>query len=105
MQPQTLAMLLTGAANLLLAGAWMFGTLLGTNGMNSSQGGRFLAAMAVAVALLWAGSLVLARRLATGGLARGWSTALCVVLAAALSVAAWVALAFAATVVVAMALT
>ncbi|MBD9391786.1 MULTISPECIES: hypothetical protein [unclassified Acidovorax] len=105
MRPHTLAMVLTGAGNLLLAGVWMFGALLGANGMNSSQGGRFLGAIALSLALLWAGSLVLARRLTAWGLARGWSTGVCVVLATVLAVVAWAALAFVATVVVAIALT
>lgn len=105
MRPHTLAMLLTGAGNLLLAGAWMFGALLGANGMNSSQGGRFLGAIALSLALLWAGSVVLTRRLTGWGLARGWTAGACVVLATVLALAAWAAMAFLATVVVAIALT
>ena len=105
MRPHTLAMVLTGVGNLLLAGIWMFGALLGGNGMNTSQGERFLGAIALSLALLWAASPVLARRLTDWGLARGWNTAVCVVLATVLSVAAWLVLAFVATVVVAIALT
>ena len=40
-------MLLAGGANLLLAGAWMFGALLGSNAMDGHRGGIFLAGMAL----------------------------------------------------------
>lgn len=102
MSPHTGSMLLAGGANLLLAAAWMFGALIGSNGMDGRRGGVFLAGMALALALLWAGSLVLARSLTAWGLVRDWHVAVCVVLAALIAVAAWVALAFAATVVMAI---
>ena len=98
-------MLLAGGANLLLAGAWMFGALLGSNGMDGHRGGIFLAGMALALLLLWAASLWAARRLTAWGLARQWHVAVCVVAGALTTVAAWVVLAFAATVVMAMAST
>ena len=85
MSPRAGTMLLAGSANLLLAGAWMFGALLGSNGMNGHRGGIFLAGMAVALVLLWGASLALARRLTAWGLAREWHVAVCVVLAMAVS--------------------
>ena len=103
MSPPTGSMLLAGGANLLLAAAWMFGALIGSNGMDGQRGGVFLAGMALALALLWAASLVLARSLTGWGLARDWHVAVCVVLGALAAVAAWVALAFVATVVMAAA--
>ena len=103
MSPHAGTMLLAGSANLLLAGAWMFGALLGSNGMNGHRGGIFLAGMAVALVLLWGASLALARRLTAWGLAREWHVAVCVVLGALITVAAWVVSAFAVTVVPAMA--
>ncbi|CAN7539160.1 hypothetical protein LJR129_003811 [Acidovorax sp. LjRoot129] len=93
------AMALAGLGNLLLAAFWMFGALLGANGMDSVRGGRFLGGLALVLALLWLGGLVLARHLTHWGLARGWNTALSVALATVLTIAAWMALAFIATVV------
>ncbi len=102
MSPHLGTMVLAGSANLLLAGAWMMGALLGTNGMDSLRGSAFLAAMALALVLLWVGGLVLARRLTAWGLARSWNAGVCVVLAALLTVAAWVTLALVTTLVLAM---
>ena len=47
MSATTLTMLLAGAANLLPALFFMFTALLGSNGMNSTQGGKLLGALAV----------------------------------------------------------
>ena len=41
MSPQIGSMLLAGGANLLLAAAWMFGALIGSNGMDGQRGGVF----------------------------------------------------------------
>jgi hypothetical protein len=103
MSPHTVAMALAGAANLVLAGTWMFAALLGSNGLSGLNGGVFLACMALMLVLLWGGGLVLARRVTVWGLERGWNAAFCVVLATLLAVTAWLVLAMLATLVLAIA--
>lgn len=73
MRATTVAMLLAGAANILPALFFMFTALIGSNGMNSSQGGRLLALLAGLLVLAWVAALFLARHIAQWGLARGWS--------------------------------
>lgn len=73
MRATTVAMLLAGALNLLPALFSMFTALLGSNGLNESQGGRLLATLAVLLALGWVAGLFLARHMAQWGLERGWS--------------------------------
>lgn len=73
MRATTLAMLLSGAANLLPALFFMFTVLLGSNGMNSTQGGRLLGVIALLLALGWVAGLFLARHMAQWGVERGWS--------------------------------
>ena len=67
-------LLIAGAANLLPALFFMFTALLGSNGMNSAQGGKLLGTLAVLLVLGWLAALWLARHLAHWGQARGWST-------------------------------
>ena len=74
MSATPLALLLAGAANLLPALFFMFTALLGSNGMNSAQGGQLLGTLAVLLVLGWLAALWLARHLAHWGQARGWST-------------------------------
>lgn len=73
MRATTLAMLLSGAANLLPALFFMFAVMLGSNGMDSTQGGRLLGATALVLAMGWVAGLFLARHMAQWGLERGWS--------------------------------
>ena len=74
MSTTTLTMLLAGAANLLPTLFFMFTALLGSNGMNSTQGGKLLGTLAVLLVLGWLVALWMARHLAHWGQARGWST-------------------------------
>ena len=74
MSTTTLTMLLAGGANLLPALFFMFTALLGSNGMNSAQGGQLLGTLAVLLVLGWLAALWLARHLAHWCQARGWST-------------------------------
>ena len=74
MSTTTFTMLLAGGANLLPALFFMFTALLGSNGMNSAQGGQLLGTLAVLLVLGWLAALWLARHLAHWGQARGWST-------------------------------
>ena len=48
-----IAMLLAGAANLGPALFFLFTALLGSNGMNTTQGGRLLGSLALLRALAW----------------------------------------------------
>lgn len=57
MSTTTLTMLLAGGANLLPALFFMFTALLGSNGMNSAQGGQLLGTLAVLLVLGWLGAL------------------------------------------------
>ena len=74
MSATTLTLLLAGAANLLPALFFMFTALVGSNGMNSAQGGQLLGTLAVLLVLGWLAALWLARHLAHWCQARGWST-------------------------------
>ena len=74
MSSTTVTLLIAGAANLLPALFFMFTALLGSNGMNSAQGGKLLGTLAVLLVLGWLAALWLARHLAHWGQARGWST-------------------------------
>ena len=74
MSSTTATLLIAGAANLLPALFFMFTALLGSNGMNSAQGGQLLGTLAVLLVLGWLAALWLARHLAHWGQARGWST-------------------------------
>ncbi|WP_140426665.1 hypothetical protein [Acidovorax sp. Root267] len=98
MSASTFTMLLAGAANLLPALFFMFTALLGSNGMNSTQGGKLLGALAVLLVLGWLTALWLARHLARWGQARGWSTVVSVAAASGGAVAAFTVLALLATV-------
>ncbi|RYF77111.1 MAG: hypothetical protein EOO29_22085 [Comamonadaceae bacterium] len=73
MSASTLTLLVAGAANVLPALFFMFTVLLGSNGLNSTQGGKLLVAVAVLLALGWVAALWLARHLAHRCQARGWS--------------------------------
>ena len=99
MSTTTLTMLLAGAANLLPALFFMFTALLGSNGMNSAQGGKLLGTLAVLLVLGWLAALWLARRLAHWGQARGWSTVASVAAASGGAVAAFTVLALLSTLV------
>ena len=74
MSSTTFTLLIAGAANLLPALFFMFTALLGSNGMNSAQGGKLLGTLAVLLVLGWLAALWMARHLAHWGQARGWST-------------------------------
>ena len=74
MSSTAVTLLIAGAANLLPALFFMFTALLGSNGMNSAQGGKLLGNLAVLLVLGWLAALWLARHLAHWGQARGWST-------------------------------
>ena len=74
MSSTAVTLLIAGAANLLPALFFMFTALLGSNGMNSAQGGKLLGTLAVLLVLGWLAALWLARHLAHWGQARGWST-------------------------------
>ncbi|MBV7543801.1 hypothetical protein [Acidovorax sp. sic0104] len=97
MRATTLAMLLSGAANLLPALFFMFTVLLGSNGMNSTQGGRLLGAIALLLALGWVAGLFLARHMAQWCMERGWSGLACVAAAGAGTVAIYTVMAVLAT--------
>ena len=74
MSSTAVTLLIAGAANLLPALFFMFTALLGSNGMNSAQGGKLLGTLAVLLVLGWLAALWMARHLAHWGQARGWST-------------------------------
>ena len=74
MSSTAVTLLIAGAANLLPALFFMFTALLGSNGMNSAQGGKLLGTLAVLLVLGWLAALWLARHLAHWCQARGWST-------------------------------
>ena len=74
MSSTAVTLLIAGAANLLPALFFMFTALLGSNGMNSAQGGQLLGTLAVLLVLGWLAALWLARHLARWSHARGWST-------------------------------
>ena len=74
MSSTAVTLLIAGAANLLPTLFFMFTALLGSNGMNSAQGGQLLGTLAVLLVLGWLAALWLARHLAHWGQARGWST-------------------------------
>ncbi|CAN7586268.1 MAG: hypothetical protein O9337_02935 [Acidovorax sp.] len=99
MSASTFTMLLAGAANLLPALFFMFTALLGSNGMNSAQGGQLLGTLAVLLVLGWLAALWLARHLAHWGQARGWSTVASVAAASGGAVAAFTVLALLSTLV------
>lgn len=92
-----LSMALAGAANLVPALLGMLTALLGSNGLDSARGGRLLGALALVLVLGWVASLFLARHLAHGALARGWSNVASVAAAGGGAVAAYLALATVAT--------
>lgn len=97
MSTSTFTLLLAGAANLLPALFFMFTALLGSNGMNSAQGGKLLGTLAVLLVLGWLAALWLAHYLAHWGQARGWSTVASVAAASGGAVAAFTVLALLAT--------
>ena len=97
MSATTLALLLAGAANLLPALAFMFTALLGSNGMNSAQGGKLLGTLAVLLVLGWLAALWMARHLTNWCQARGWSTVASVAAASGGAVVAFTVLALVST--------
>ena len=97
MRAPLIAMVLAGIANLLPALFFMFTALLGSNGMNSAQGGKLLGTLAVLLVLGWLAALWLARHLAHWGQARGWSTVASVAAASGSAVAAFTVLALVST--------
>ncbi len=99
MSASTFTMLLAGAANLLPVLFFMFTALLGSNGMNSAQGGKLLGTLAVLLVLGWLAALWLARHLAHWGQARGWSPVASVAAASGGAVAAFTVLALLSTLV------
>lgn len=99
MSASTFTMLLAGAANLLPALFFMFTALLGSNGMNSAQGGKLLGTLAVLLVLGWLAALWLARHLAHWSQARGWSAVASVAAASGGAVAAFTVLALLSTLV------
>jgi len=92
-----IAMLLAGAANLLPALFFLFTALLGSNGMNSTQGGRLLGGLALLLALGWVAGLFLARQMARWAQERGWSSLASVAAAGSGTVAVYTVLALLAT--------
>lgn len=99
MSATTFTLLLAGAANLLPALFFMFTALVGSNGMNSAQGGQLLGTLAVLLVLGWLAALWLARRLAHWCQARGWSTMASVAASSGGAVAAFTVLALLSTLV------
>jgi hypothetical protein len=97
MRATTLAMGLAGAVNVLPALFSLFTALLGTNGLNSTEGGRLLAVLAVLLGLAWVAALFLARHMAQWGQERGWSALASVAAAGAGSVAVYTVMAVLAT--------
>lgn len=97
MATPVLSMALAGTANLVPALLGLFTALLGSNGLDSARGGRLLGALAMVLLLGWVASLFLARHLARGAVARGWSTIASVAAAGGGAVAAYLALATVAT--------
>ena len=93
MSSTAVTLLIAGAANLLPALFFMFTALLGSNGMNSAQGGQLLGTLAVLLVLGWLAALWLARHLAHWGQARGWSTVASVAASSVGAVLAYFALA------------
>ena len=90
-------LLIAGAANLLPALFFLFTALLGSNGMNSAQGGKLLGTLAVLLVLGWLAALWMARHLAHWGQARGWSTVASVAAASGGAVVAFTVLALVST--------
>ena len=99
MSATTVTLLLAGGANLLPALFFMFTALVGSNGMNSAQGGQLLGTLAVLLVLGWPAALWLARHLAHWCQARGWSTVASVAAASGGAVAAFTVLALLSTLV------
>ena len=97
MRAPLIAMVLAGIANLLPALFGMFTALLGSNGLDSTRGGRLLGALALVLLLGWVTSLFLARHLAHGGAARGWPAVASVAAGSGGAVLAYCALATVAT--------
>ena len=97
MSSTTATLLIAGAANLLPTLFFMFTALLGSNGMNSAQGGKLLGTLAVLLVLGWLAALWLARHLARWSHARGWSTVASVVAASGGAVVAFTMLALLST--------
>lgn len=97
MSATTFTMLLAGAANLLSALFFMSTALLGSNGMNSAQGGKLLGTLAVLLMLGWLAALWLARHLAHWSNAHGWSTVASVAAASSGAVVAFTVLALLST--------
>ena len=92
-----IAMLLAGAANLGPALFFMFTALLGSNGMNTTQGGRLLGGLALLLALGWVAGLFLARQIVQWAQERGWSAFASVAAAGSGSVAVYTVLGLLAT--------
>lgn len=99
MSATTFTLLLAGVANLLPALFFMFTALLGSNGMNSAQGGKLLGTLAVLLVLGWLAALWLARHLAHWCQASGWSTVASVAAASGGAVATFTVLALLSTLV------
>ncbi len=97
MSSTTATLLIAGAANLLPALFFMFTALLGSNGMNSVQGGQLLGTLAVLLVLGWLAALWLARHLARWSDARGWSTVASVAAASGGAVVSFTVLALVST--------
>ena len=97
MSSTAVTLLIAGAANLLPALFFMFTALLGSNGMNSAQGGKLLGTLAVLLVLGWLAALWLARHLARWSHARGWSTMASVAAASGGAVVAFTVLALVST--------
>ena len=94
--PRT-AMLLAGAANLGPALFFMFAALLGSNGMNTTQGGRLLGGLALLLALVWVAALFLARQMARWWQEHGWTPLASVAAASTGTVAIYTVMALLAT--------
>lgn len=92
-----IAMLLAGAANLAPALFFMFTALLGSNGMNTTQGGRLLGGLALLLALAWVAALFLARQMARWAQERGWTPLASVAAASSGTVAVYTVMALLAT--------
>ena len=97
MKTPAIAMLLAGAANLLPALFFLFTALLGSNGMDSTQGGRLLGGVALLLVLGWVAALFLAQRVARWVHTRGWTALASVAAAGTGAVAAYTLLALLAT--------
>lgn len=97
MSSTTATLLIAGAANLLPTLFFMFTALLGSNGMNSAQGGKLLGTLAVLLVLGWLAALWMARHLTHWGQARGWSTVASVAAASGGAVVSFTVLALVST--------